>query len=247
MQHSSPTPAADSAHGSNPDGNFGNINSKTAPHNVAIVGASGLVGHALIKILLADPAIRDIHLLLRQPLAELPADSRLHQHYVDFANPDSWHSLLAVDAVFCTLGTTIKKAGSPAAFRAVDLDLVVAVATAAKRVGATRFLVVSALGASLDSAVFYNRTKAAMEAALIGLELPLLSIFRPSLLSGPRREFRLGERLALLLAWLLPPPWRSIRDTSVARAMWRACRDQREPLGIYESAEMQRLGSELNV
>lgn len=246
MQHSSATPAArttrDHTLGNNLD-----INNKTAPHSVAVVGASGLVGHALIEILLADPAIRDIHLLLRQPLAELPADNRLYQHHVDFANPDSWHSLLAVDAVFCTLGTTIKKAGSAAAFRAVDLDLVVAVATVAKRAGATRFLVVSALGALLDSAVFYNRTKAEMEAALIGLELPMLSIFRPSLLSGPRSEFRLGERLALPLAWLLPPRWRAIRDTTVARAMWRASRDQCEPLRIYESAEMQRLGSALTV
>lgn len=220
--------------------------SRKIPSRVAVVGASGLVGRALISTLLADPTIHAIHLLLRQPLADLPVDRRLHQHHIDFAKPASWRQWLAVDAVFCTLGSTIKKAGSPAAFRAVDLDLVVALASQAKHAGVTQFLVVSALGATLQSAVFYNRTKAEMEAALMALELPMLSIFRPSLLSGPRREFRLGERLALLLAWLLPLQWRAIRDTTVARAMWRASHEQSEAVRIYESAVMQRLGSKLN-
>ncbi|NQD36925.1 NAD(P)H-binding protein [Permianibacter sp. IMCC34836] len=217
----------------------------TAPTRVAVFGASGLVGRALITTLLADPDIHEIHLLLRHPIADLPGDSRLHQHKAEFSNPDSWRKWLLVDAVFCTLGTTIKIAGSPAAFRAVDHTLVVTAASQAKRAGVGHFLVVSALGADAKSSVFYNRVKGEMEAELMTLGLAKLSIFRPSLLAGARSQFRFGERVGLLLAGLfgtlLPRQWRPIRDSSVANAMWRASREQREQVRIYQSGEMQLL------
>lgn len=212
-----------------------------APTRVALFGSSGLVGRALITTLLADPDIHEIHLLLRHPIADLPVDTRLHQHKADFSQPDSWRKWLLVDAVFCCLGTTIKVAGSQAAFRAVDHDLVVNAAGQAKRAGVGHFLVVSALGANANSGVFYNRVKGEMEAQLRALGLPKLSIFRPSLLAGSRREFRFGERLGLLVGWLLPRQWRPIRDRTVANAMWRASREQNEKIRIYESGEMQRM------
>ncbi len=212
------------------------------PSRVAVIGASGLVGRALISQLLSDAEIREIHLLLRTPLTDLPADTRLQQHRIDPLRPASWQPFLNVDALFCALGTTIKAAGSETAFRAVDYQLVLSVAQQAKRAGVRHLLVVSALGANAHSSVFYNRVKGEMEQALRALQLPKLSLFRPSLLAGPRREFRLGERLALLVAWLLPARWRAISDVCVAHAMWRVSRDQQEAERIYESAEMQQLG-----
>ena len=211
----------------------------TTPARIAVLGASGLVGQALLQHLLTDPAVAELHALLRQPLPESNRDPRLHCHVIDFRTT-SWHGLLAVDAVFCCLGSTIKQAGSKAAFRAVDHELVVQAATAAKTAGASHFLVISALGADPVSRAFYNRVKGEMERDLQRLDLAKLSIFRPSLLAGPRREFRLGERIALLLAWLLPAKWRSISAARVARAMWRASREQQLAVQIYTSAEMQQ-------
>ncbi|HEX4910328.1 MAG TPA: NAD(P)H-binding protein [Permianibacter sp.] len=215
------------------------ISPSTTPHRVALLGGSGLVGHALLQQLLADPDVHAVHLLLRRPLLQPITDPRLHCHLIDFAESD-WHRLLAVDAVFCCLGSTIKQAGSQAAFRAIDHELVLTAATAAKAAGAGHFLVISALGADPASGVFYNRVKGEMERDLQQLGLAKLSIFRPSLLAGPRQEFRFGERLGLLLAWLLPAKWRSISATRVARAMWRASREQQEPFRIYPSDVMQK-------
>ena len=183
--------------------------------------------------------MQELHLLLRRPLPQPIVDPRLHCHLIDFAEP-GWQRLLAVDAVFCCLGSTIKQAGSQAAFRVIDHDLVLTAASAAKAAGAGHFLVISALGADPASGVFYNRVKGEMERDLQQLGLAKLSIFRPSLLAGSRQEFRFGERLGLLLAWLLPAKWRSISATRVARAMWRASREQQEPFRIYPSAVMQK-------
>lgn len=214
-----------------------------APRRVALLGASGLVGQALLQQLLADPDLQALHLLLRRPLSTPLSDPRVHCHVVDFSQ-SNWHGLLAVDAVFCCLGSTIKQAGSQAAFRAVDQTLVVTTAAAAKAAGASHFLVISALGADPASGVFYNRVKGEMEQDLQQLDLAKLSIFRPSLLAGARQEFRLGERLGLLLtallAELLPAKWRSISAAHVARAMWRASREQQQAVRIYHSDEMQR-------
>jgi uncharacterized protein YbjT (DUF2867 family) len=108
-----------------------------------------------------------------------------------------------VDDVYCCLGTTIKKAGSQEMFKKIDLDLVVTIAELMKKQGAEQFLVISAMGADRNSKVFYNRTKGEMEAALQELAYPSLHIIRPSLLLGPREEFRLGEKVAVMLTPLL--------------------------------------------
>ena len=212
-----------------------------SPRRVTVLGGSGLVGRALISHLLTDPALTEIHLLLRRPLTDLPADPRLQQHRFDPHDTDDWQHWLGVDAVFCCLGTTIKIAGSQSAFRAVDYDLVVRAAAAAKQAGAKHFLVVSALGADARSRVFYNRVKGEMETALQTMGLAKLSIFRPSLLAGPRQEFRLGEKLGLVLGSWLPLAWRPIRDQVVAGAMCWASQHQVEAVRIYSSADMQRL------
>src|SRR5690606_36081904 len=101
-----------------------------------------------------------------------------------------------IDVAFCCLGTTQAQAGSEAAFRAVDVDLVLAFARRARELGARHLLVISAIGADRDSSFFYNRVKAEMEDALRQQDWPQLTIVRPSLLLGPRSEQRLAERLA---------------------------------------------------
>jgi uncharacterized protein YbjT (DUF2867 family) len=111
------------------------------------------------------------------------ADRKLQVHQVDFARLPA---LPAVDDVYVALGTTIKVAGSRAAFRQVDFDFVVDTARAARAAGATRLAVVSAMGADARSRVFYNRVKGEMEAAIAQLGYESVVIARPSLLLGDR-------------------------------------------------------------
>ncbi len=187
--------------------------------------------------LLEDPSFSEVIALVRKPI--LNPHRKLKAVVTDFNNLDQVLSQFRIDDVFCCLGTTIKKAGSQKAFRAVDHSLVVAIAKIMQRQGAQQFVVVSAMGASKDSKVFYNRVKGEMEDALIRLGYPCLRIVRPSLLLGARKEHRLGEKIAVLLTPLLSPlllgslkKYKPVEASSVASFMVRISRE--EPVaGVY--------------
>jgi uncharacterized protein YbjT (DUF2867 family) len=161
---------------------------------------------------------------VRRPLAlESP---KLETEVVDFDHLRERR--VAADDVFCCLGTTIRQAGSPEAFRRVDYDYPVALAHAAARDGAQRLLVVSSLGADARSRVFYSRVKGEMEAAVRAAFPGKTLMFRPSLLSGPRAEARTGERIGLVVGALLGPllgRYRPIHGDLVAAAMLKAALD----------------------
>ncbi|WP_370632283.1 NAD(P)H-binding protein [Rhodoferax sp. U2-2l] len=209
---------------------------------VLVAGATGLVGREIIAALLADKSVDVVHCLSRRPLAL--KHPKLHVLVVDFA---ALPSLPKVDECFIALGTTIKVAGSQAAFKSVDLDAVVAVARAAKSAGATKLGVVSAMGANAQSRVFYNRIKGEMELALTSLGLQCLVLARPSLLDGNRAALgqpeRGGEDFGLLLARrlrvLLPANYRAILAKDVAHALVRAVKAAKPGVVTLLSGEMQ--------
>lgn len=192
---------------------------------VLIAGASGLVGREVLNGLLADDTVTTIHSLGRRELSL--THPKLIQHRLDFSK--ALPALPSVSEAFIALGTTIKVAGSQEAFRAVDFDAVVAVAKAAKAAGAKRLGVVSAMGASKTSPIFYNRVKGEMEEALSSLGFETLVIARPSFLAGDRealgQPLRSGEKLALNVSrWLsplIPSNYASVRAKSVAQALLR--------------------------
>jgi uncharacterized protein YbjT (DUF2867 family) len=190
------------------------------PGCTLVAGATGLVGSKLVAALLADPRCNSVHVLVRRPFA--PKSTKLHEHIVDFARLEGF-AWPAVDDVYCCLGTTIRVAGSQAAFRAVDHDYPLAVARGTLAAGARQYLFVSAMGADAHSSVFYSRVKGELEAAIAALPFRAAIAFRPSLLAGDRAEHRLGERLALAvlqpLRGLVPGKYRPVADTAVARAM----------------------------
>lgn len=208
------------------------------PRHILLAGATGLTGEHLLDRLLDEPTVERVLAPSRRALAE---HSRLD-------NPVGELSELLpqltgpIDTAFCCLGTTIKKAGSQSAFRAVDLDLVVAFAQRARELGARHLLVVSALGADSQATVFYNRIKGEMEEALRAQAWPQLTLARPSLLLGERSDFRLGERLAAPFAQLLPGKWRGIEANRVAHALWRLALEDGQGVRVVESDELRRLG-----
>lgn len=209
---------------------------------VLVAGATGLVGREVIAALLADRRTRTVHTLGRKaPGLQHP---RLVAHTVDFARLPA---LPQVDEVYIALGTTIKTAGSQQAFRAIDLDAVVAIARAARAAGATRLGVVSAMGADAGSGVFYNRTKGEMEQAVATLGFETLVLARPSLLSGDRAALdqptRPGEKIGLRLSqWirpLIPANYRPIAAGRVAASLVAAVRDGPPGRRVLLSREMQ--------
>ena len=207
-----------------------------------VAGATGLVGQAVLAALLADKHYSAVHTVGRRaPTLQHP---KLTHHIVDFA---ALPELPRADDVFICLGTTIKVAGSQAAFRAVDYESIVALASATLAQGATKLGVVSAMGADPKSSVFYSRTKGEMEAALGGMGYASLSIARPSMLAGERatldQPVRNGEVWALHISrWLkplIPANYRSVQAADVAAGLVQAVKAGLPGVRIIPSGQLQ--------
>lgn len=210
-----------------------------------LAGASGLVGSLLLRNLLEEPECAAVVSFGRRPLGV--TSPKLVERRVDFAALDV-AGLAEPDVAFCTLGTTIAKAGSEAAFRAVDHDAVLAFANAARSAGARCFVVVTSLGASRTSRTFYSRVKGEVEEDLRALGFPSLAIAQPSLLLGDRAESRPAERVAIVASRLLsgvlkPFSARPIEAAVVARALMALMQKAPSGVTVYPSGQLQILGA----
>lgn len=213
-----------------------------------IAGATGLVGRQCLARLLDEPHYANIIALVRRPLPH--SDPKLEQRVVEFNRLGlAGTDFPAADDVFCCLGTTMRTAGSQAAFRQVDFTYVVSLASQALGTGAKQFLLVSSLGANARSPIFYSRVKGETEAAIAALPFEGRHIFRPSILTGERAELRRGERAGIAvmrgLSFTLLGPLRKYRPVAaatVARAMVRVAREAARGVHIYESDAIERLG-----
>jgi uncharacterized protein YbjT (DUF2867 family) len=211
-----------------------------AEMRLLIVGASGVVGRAVLKLALADARVGTVVAPTRRAL---PPAAKLDNPVIDFAqlSPDApwWR----VDAVICTLGTTISAAGSQAAFAAIDRDLAVHVAALARRAGATCMALNSSLGAS-PSGNFYLRTKAQAEKGIRRLGFERYVIVRPSLIDAERTESRPGERAGLfaarLLGPLIPRRYRPVKPAWIAHALLEGVLGEEQGERIVESEGLQR-------
>ena len=205
-----------------------------------IAGASGLVGGECLQRLLASDAYSTVTVVTRRSLGPLAKHPKVREIVVDFAQLDSVRADLRADHVFCALGTTIRKAGSQAKFRQVDFEYPRHLAELALRNGAKHFSLVSALGASSKSGVFYSRVKGELEDALRAMNWPGLCLLRPSVIAGDRRESRPLERLSEMLLRFGPATYRPVAAGRIAAAMIATA--EREPRGItiLESREIPR-------
>jgi len=215
---------------------------------VVVVGATGLVGQKVVEELLADSRCSEVRVLVRRPWER--AHPKLKIEIRDYAGLEEAVAESPAEALFCCLGSTIKKAGSREAFAQVDRDYPAALARGAARVGVAEFSLLTALGADSTSSVFYNRTKGQAEELVQRFFPGRLRIFRPSLLLGDRQEFRLAEKIGMTLApfmnALMQGPlraYRPIEATTVARAMVRAWRTDSPKLTVYPSSEIEIIGS----
>jgi len=211
-----------------------------------IAGATGLVGSELLNLIINDPGYQKIHLLLRKKIDV--NSSKLIQHVIDFEELEKFEINEPINDVFCTLGTTIKKAKTKKNFRKVDYDYIITLGNKAKEWNADRFMVVSSLGANARSSIFYNRVKGEMEKALEALKLKQLFIFRPSLLMGNRQEQRAGEKTAIAVYKVINPLFvgklkkhKGIQAKQVANAIIKVALKNNESFKIFESDEIQNL------
>ncbi|TAK99158.1 MAG: NAD-dependent epimerase/dehydratase family protein [Aquabacterium sp.] len=205
------------------------MTSTSTPARVLLAGATGLVGQQALRQLLARADVAEVRALVRREMTpaellgiepeQLEGSGKLRICRVDFNRLEAHVHWFDVDWVFCALGTTIRQAGSQAAFRQVDFDYALQIAQLAKAEGARRFLLVSALGAKARSSVFYNRVKGELEEAIKAIGFEHVSVAQPSLLVGDRTEVRLGERIGLKFSFLVPARYKPVRVEQVAAGL----------------------------
>jgi uncharacterized protein YbjT (DUF2867 family) len=208
----------------------------STPKIALVAGATGMVGGHLLNTLLEAPDYARVYAATRRPLGR--EHPRLANRVVVFNRMAEQLKGLVVNDAYCCIGTTIKDAGSEEAFRDVDLDAVVLFAQAARALQATRFIVVSSVGADTQSKKFYLRTKGEMEDAVTTVGFPSVDILQPSLLLGDRSQVRPLEIAGRIFAPLVNPLltgtreiYRAIPGEVVAKGMLGAAR--RGAKGVY--------------
>jgi len=208
-----------------------------------VVGATGFTGQYLVRQLCESEEYAAISVIARRDITY--THKKLDVKIRDFDKLEE-NDLEIADDLFCCLGTTMKKAKTKENFEKVDLEYPLQIASLAKKRGIPNFHVISAVGSNEKSPFFYSRVKGRMEQELIELNLPYLSIFRPSILTGNRGEFRLAERLSEGVFQLINPilvgPFkrmRSIEGKQLAFAMYHyAVHGRKNKLNLYKSIDI---------
>ncbi|WP_349263880.1 NAD(P)H-binding protein [Longimicrobium sp.] len=217
------------------------------PASALLLGATGLVGGHVLRLLLDDPSYERVVVLGRRPTGQ--RHPKLTEHVAPLEGMAEHAGAFAVDDVFCCLGTTLRTAGSREAFSAVDLDAVALSARLAAEQGATRYLLVTSAGAGVKSPFFYSRVKGQAEEAVTSLPFGSTVILRPSQLLGQRGERRPVEAVAQRVMSALGPAfvgplrrYRAIDAAVVARAMVRLAKQAPPGVRVVESDEIQEIG-----
>jgi len=195
--------------------------SKTA----IILGSTGLTGGLLLKKLLADPSVDRIKRFVRS--ASSIKHEKIEEFIVDLFRLEEYSEHFKGDVVFSCIGTTKSKTPDKELYRKIDYGIAVAAAKLCKQNGITTFIVVSAMGADPNSAIFYNKTKGQMERDVLKLQVEHCYFLQPSLIGGKRVEKRFGERIAQILmglfGFLIPKNYKMIHPETIADAMiWLA-------------------------
>ncbi len=213
-----------------------------------IIGSTGLIGsHLLNQLLDSNDYIKVITFVKRDSGIK---HQKLTQHIIDFDKPETYKELVVGDDFFCTIGTTIKKAGNKDAFRKVDFEYPRQFADFALENKVKQFLIISSLGADANSGNFYLKTKGEIQDFLKDCNFESVSVLQPSLLLGDRKEFRLGEKIGAFFMKTLSflflgnlKKYKAIQSEAVAKAMFTIAQKNNSGFKIYESDVIQEIGN----
>ncbi|WKK84979.2 NAD-dependent epimerase/dehydratase family protein [Marivirga arenosa] len=218
--------------------------SKTA----LIAGATGLVGGHLLDQILEDEQYSKVIVLSRRSLGG--DDGKLKECIIkDFDKLEDHISELQADDYFCCLGTTMKKAGSKAAFKKVDFEYPVSLAAIARENNASSFHLISAMGADSNSFIFYNKVKGETEDAIKSMKLNKAFIYRPSFIAGERTEKRTAEKAALWFAdkldFIFSGPlkkYAAVDASKIASSMIKMAHSNNSTFKVLLSDEINEIG-----
>ena len=194
------------------------------PKTAIILGATGLTGNLVLRLLLTDVRYDKIIIFTRKPISV--KHKKIVEHIIDLLDLNAHKELFKSDEVFCCIGTTKSKTPDLKIYKSIDYGIPIEAAQLCKENAINTFIVISALGANHKSIFFYNRIKGQMEEALISLNIPKTHILQPSLIEGQRNEKRIGETFFKGIMKLVNPlligslkKYRSISAQTIAESM----------------------------
>ncbi|TDD77588.1 NAD(P)H-binding protein [Flavobacterium caseinilyticum] len=211
-----------------------------------IIGSTGLIGSELLNLLLENTHYAKVVTFVKRDTGIKHA--KLTQHIIDFDKPETYKELVVGDDFFCTIGTTIKKAGSKKAFRKVDFEYPRQFAAFALQNKVKQFLIISSLSADANSGNFYLKTKGEIQDFLKDCNFESVAVLQPSLLLGNRTEFRLGEKVGAFFMKTLSflflgnlKKYKPIEGKTVAKALLKIAEANNKGFKIYESDVIQEI------
>jgi uncharacterized protein YbjT (DUF2867 family) len=213
-----------------------------------IIGATGLVGSHLLKLLIEDKRYETIKLFSRSKIENVP--SKVKQFIGDILDLEQFQSDFTADEVFCCVGTTAKKTPDKTRYRKIDYGIPVAAVKLAKANAINAFLVISAMGANRNSAVFYNKTKGEMEHDILQQDLKHTFILRPALIGGERYQNRTFEKIGLTFFKVIQPlltgklkKYRIVNAETIAQAMINLANSKNHSEVIITSDHINTIGN----
>lgn len=211
-----------------------------------VIGATGLIGKNVVNQLIKTEAYEKITILVRNSSGF--THEKLEEIIVNFDHLEDYEQYFQVNDVFSCLGTTIKIAKTKENFRKVDYDYSIKAAELASKAAVQNFLLISSMGASSHSNIFYSKVKGEVERDVRKLQFSGLFIFRPSLLLGERTEVRLGEQFAEKISTIMPflftgplKKYKPIKGETVAKAMINSAISGRKGQVILESNSIEKI------
>jgi uncharacterized protein YbjT (DUF2867 family) len=223
------------------------MDKRIIPHKVLVIGATGLVGSKVVELLENEISVSKI-IVVGRTIPEFKS-SKIEFHLFDFQDYSKIGNLFnGVYAVFCCVGTTIKKAGNIDNFRKVDFDIPVECARLCEKANVNSFIVLSSLGANSKSSNYYFQTKGEMEEYVSSFKIHKKAFFRPSILLGPRAEPRplesITKNILHIFSFLMVGVFRKFRPIPrliVAKAMVRVAYSSNN-MKVYENEEIRWIG-----
>ena len=213
-----------------------------------IIGSTGLIGSHLLELLLESIEYDQIITFVKRDSGI--QHPKLKQHIIDFDKPETYSTLVVGDDFFCTIGTTIKNAGSKDAFRKVDFEYPKLFADLALKSNIKKFLLISSLGAAANSGNFYLKTKGEIQDFLKKCNFESVTVLQPSLLLGDRKEFRLGEKIGTFFMKIFSlifigsiKKYKPIQAEDVAKAMYSIAQKNHKGFHILESDAIQEIAN----
>lgn len=213
-----------------------------------IIGGTGLIGAQLLQLLLGSQEYEKVITFVKRDAGI--KHPKLIQYIIDFDKPETYQDFVKGDDFFCTIGTTIKKAGSKPAFKKVDFEYPKQFATIALHHKVKQFLIVSSLSADANATNFYLKTKGEIEAFLKQCTFESVIVLQPSLLLGNRTEFRLGEKIGTFFMKMTSflfvgslKKYKPIESETVAKALFTIAQNNCKGFQIIESDAIQKIGN----